>query len=104
MATQFPSTVAGAILVRISPASIPSTGAYMPERGTAPAVIPPLVMGIPINRIPSRKEFPIAIPRIPAVATPAARATAAVGSSFTVARRSRSLSMLNRLPVISADM
>ena len=48
IATQFPSTVAGAIFVSTSAASTPSAWEYMAERGTVPAVIPPLVIGTPI--------------------------------------------------------
>ena len=73
MATQFPSTVAGAIRVNIAPASAPRTDEYISESGTEPAVIPPLVIGMPIYRIPSKKLLPINIPSTPDSVTPTAK-------------------------------
>ena len=104
IATQFPSTVAGAIRVRICPASVPRTDEYIADRGTAPAVMPPLVIGIPIYRMPSRKLSPITIPSRPESITPTASDMTAVGSSFTVARIRSPRSILKRLPVISAEI
>ena len=46
MATILPCTVAGAIRVSTTPASMPVAWAYMADSGTAPAVMPPLVMGM----------------------------------------------------------
>ena len=104
MATQFPRTVAGATFVSMAEGSAPRAWAYISERGTVPAVMPPLVMGTPRYKIPPQKPWPRRMPKSPEARIPTAREAAATGRSRTVARSRSFRSMLNRLPVISAEI